>query len=205
MVRQPSAAKRDHDHPGGGDSSNGHSPLVAGPRVVQDQRRDRCLPFNIWPRAWTLSGFSTIFVQAGLGRAYLNSIGIAVVTVASLPLTSSLGGYAFAWLRFPGRKYGFYFVLSTTMLPFVTLLIPLYVVMSKLHLVDSYVGLWLPGSCLRIRDLSLPAVRLQHLDRLIFRRSGGRRGRWADLPADRTASTETCVGRGGHFYFPGHL
>ena len=41
-------------------------------------------PLNIWPRAWTLSGFSTIFVQAGLGRAYLNSIGIAVVTVASV-------------------------------------------------------------------------------------------------------------------------
>ena len=103
-------------------------------------------PLNIWPRTWTLSGFSAIFVQAGLGRAYLNSIGIAVVTVASVLLTSSLGGYAFAWLRFPGRKYGFYFVLSTTMLPFVTLLIPLYVVMSKVHLVDSYVGLWLPGA-----------------------------------------------------------
>ena len=86
MVRQPSAAKRDHDHPGGGDSSNGHSPLVAGPRVVQDQRRDRCLPSGyLAVVVWTLSGFSTIFVQAGLGRAYLNSIGIAVVTVALLP------------------------------------------------------------------------------------------------------------------------
>ena len=103
-------------------------------------------PLNIIPRIWTVSGFRTIFAQAGLGRAYLNSIGVAIATVVSVLLTSSLGGYAFAWLRIPGRRYAFYFVLSTTMVPFVMLVIPLYVVMSKAHLVNTYVGLWLPGA-----------------------------------------------------------
>ena len=104
--------------------------------VGQDQRRDQMLPSQyLASTRGPFSGFSTIFVQAGLGRAYLNSIGIAVVTVASVLLTSSLGGYAFAWLRFPGGNTASISCCPRRCCLFVTLLIPLYVVMSKLHLV----------------------------------------------------------------------
>ncbi|MCX6047219.1 MAG: carbohydrate ABC transporter permease, partial [Chloroflexi bacterium] len=48
-------------------------------------------------------------------------------------------------LDFPGRKVLFYFILSTTMVPFLTLLIPLYIVMKQLHLLNSLWGLWVPS------------------------------------------------------------
>jgi len=104
------------------------------------------LPLHLLPRPWTGEGFNLIWNQTNLPRAYLNSLGVSTATLFSVLFTSSLGGYVFARLEFPGRKLLFYFVLSTTMVPFVTLLIPLYLVMLKLGLLNSYVGLWLPGA-----------------------------------------------------------
>jgi multiple sugar transport system permease protein len=66
--------------------------------------------------------------------------------VTSVLFTSSLGGYVFSRLRFPGRRLVFYFALSTIMVPFITLFVPLYVVFARLGLADSYVGLWLPSA-----------------------------------------------------------
>jgi multiple sugar transport system permease protein len=103
-------------------------------------------PLQLLPRGWTTDGFRMVWNTAGLPRAYLNSIIVCSLIVGSTLLTSSLGGYAFARLRFPGRDLIFYFILATTMVPFVTLLIPLYLVMLDLGVLDSYVGLWIPAA-----------------------------------------------------------
>lgn len=102
-------------------------------------------PIQILPREWTLSGFRLVWNQSGLPRAYFNSMFISSLIVCSTLFTSSLGGYVFARLRFPGRQLLFYFILSTTMVPFVTLLIPLYLVMLDLKLLNSYAALWIPA------------------------------------------------------------
>ncbi len=102
-------------------------------------------PIQLLPREWTTEGISTVWHTSGLPRAYANSLFICALVVASTLITSSLGGYIFARLHFPGRDIIFYFILATTMIPFVTLLIPLYLVMLDLHLLNTYAGIWLPA------------------------------------------------------------
>ena len=104
------------------------------------------LPVQVLPRDWSLDGFRLVWSKSDLPRAYANSLGVSAAIMASTLFTSSLGGYVFARLNFPGRQLLFYFILSTTMVPFVTLLIPLYLVMLDLKLLNSYAALWLPGA-----------------------------------------------------------
>ncbi|MBV7327973.1 carbohydrate ABC transporter permease [Chloroflexi bacterium TSY] len=105
------------------------------------------IPVTLLPETWTLSAYQMVMdpTRANLPVAYLNSILVTSATVASVLITSSMGGFVFARLDFPGRDYLFYFVLSTTMVPFLTLLIPLYIVMRELNLLNSLWGVWVPG------------------------------------------------------------
>ncbi len=98
------------------------------------------------PAQWVTDGYQQVWTQSKLGRAYINSIGLCIAACISVLFTSSLGGYAFARLNFPGHKLLFYFILSTTMVPGLTLLIPLYLVVQKLRLLNTYAGVWLPGA-----------------------------------------------------------
>jgi multiple sugar transport system permease protein len=105
------------------------------------------IPIALLPEEWTLSAYQMVMnpQRANLPLAYLNSFLVTTGTVIAVLFTSSLGGFVFARLDFPGRKYLFYFILSTTMVPFLTLLIPLYIVMKTLHLLNTLWGLWAPG------------------------------------------------------------
>lgn len=104
------------------------------------------LPVQLWPREWTLESFNRVLAAPDLPRAYLNSLGLSFVIVLLVLATSSLGGYVFARLRFPGRDVMFLLILSTTMVPFITLLIPLYLVMQRLGLLNSYMAIIIPSA-----------------------------------------------------------
>ena len=105
------------------------------------------LPVTLWPKRWTLEAYLMVMdpTRANLPIAYVNSIMVTTGTVISVLITASMGGFIFARLEFPGRDYLFYFVLSTTMVPFLTLLIPLYIVMRELNLLNSLWGVWVPS------------------------------------------------------------
>ena len=105
------------------------------------------LPVTLWPKRWTLGAYLMVMdpTRANLPIAYVNSIMVTTGTVISVLITASMGGFIFARLEFPGRDYLFYFVLSTTMVPFLTLLIPLYIVMRELNLLNSLWGVWVPS------------------------------------------------------------
>lgn len=105
------------------------------------------IPIKLLPEKWTLTAYEMVLNpdRANLPQAYVNSFLVTIGTVITVLFTSSLGGFVFARLDFPGRKFLFYFVLSTTMVPFLTLLIPLYIVMKNLHLLNSLWGLWVPA------------------------------------------------------------
>lgn len=105
------------------------------------------IPVTLLPETWTLSAYRMVTdpERVNLPRAYLNSIIVTTGTVVAVLFTSSLGGFVFARLDFPGRRVLFYFVLSTTMVPFLTLLIPLYIVMRELSLLNTLWGVWLPS------------------------------------------------------------
>lgn len=105
------------------------------------------IPVTLLPEVWTLSAYQMVLdpTRANLPIAYVNSILVTTGTVISVLITSSMGGFVFARLDFPGRDYLFYFVLATTMVPFLTLLIPLYIVMRELNLLNTLWGVWVPG------------------------------------------------------------
>lgn len=105
------------------------------------------IPIQLLPETWTLSAYQMVMnpERANLPQAYLNSFLVTAGTVVTVLFTSSLGGFVFARLDFPGRKLLFYFILSTTMVPFLTLLVPLYLVMRNLNLLNSLWGLWVPS------------------------------------------------------------
>ncbi|WP_326767619.1 carbohydrate ABC transporter permease [Streptomyces sp. NBC_01591] len=99
----------------------------------------------VWlPTEWTLDNFRELLDKLDLPLYFMNSVIVAVlVTVSNLVFCSMLG-YALAKLNFVGRNKIFGLVLGALMVPGNLMLLPLFVLMSKLQLIDSYAGLVLP-------------------------------------------------------------
>ncbi len=95
--------------------------------------------------------FSLQFYQLMFGEKYhfqdyiMNSVVVSVSTTVLSALACTLSGYALAKLRFPGRGLLFSIIIGVMLLPTATMLVPQFVVMRELKLVDSYWGLILPG------------------------------------------------------------
>jgi multiple sugar transport system permease protein len=79
--------------------------------------------------------------QAGIGTYLLNSAIVSLLTVAMTLTISLLGGYAFARFDFRGKNILFLSTLAILMVPYATLLIPLYVLLNTVHLQNSLLGL----------------------------------------------------------------
>ena len=77
-------------------------------------------------------------------RYFVNSVVVVTIVLIGNILICSMAGYAFARYRIPGGKYLFFLVISMIMLPKQVILVPLYILMQKLHLIDSYAALTLP-------------------------------------------------------------
>lgn len=80
-------------------------------------------------------------IGAGFLEAMVNSLVVASATVAIALAVSIFGAYAFARLRFRGRKLTLLLFLGTYMLPQIALLIPLYFILNQLSMLDSRAGL----------------------------------------------------------------
>jgi multiple sugar transport system permease protein len=87
---------------------------------------DTASGFSLLPEHWTTIGYHEVFHKYHFGRYTLNSAIIAVVVTVSNLFLASLGGYAFARLRFPGREPLFLLVLGTLMIPDQLRLVPIY-------------------------------------------------------------------------------
>jgi multiple sugar transport system permease protein len=91
---------------------------------------------------WGFGNYTTLAAYgSGVGRYLLNSLVVSGMTVVFTLITSLLGGYAFARFRFPGKNLLFLLTLAILMVPYATLLIPLYVLLNNLGLQNSLVGL----------------------------------------------------------------
>jgi ABC-type glycerol-3-phosphate transport system permease component len=100
---------------------------------------------HLIPAHPTLENYRVAFAALPLLRNLFNSIFVAgSFTLLSL-FFSSLAGYAFAKLPFPGRNALFLVMLGTMMVPGLVGLLPLFVIMSKLGWVDTYQAVIIPG------------------------------------------------------------
>jgi multiple sugar transport system permease protein len=96
--------------------------------------------FNLIPHPFTTEAWKSVWTDYDFKRYALNSLFLAVtVTVVNLFL-ASLGGYAFARLRFPGREFLFLLVLGTLMIPDQLRLIPVFVMLTNWHLIGNFSG-----------------------------------------------------------------
>lgn len=85
-------------------------------------------PPKLIPSEVRLSNFADALRVTGLSRYLLNSFIVATVTTLSVVIIDSMAGYAFAKLRFPGRRGLFIVILSTIMIPVQVTVIPLFLI-----------------------------------------------------------------------------
>ncbi len=103
------------------------------------------MPPTFFPEAPTLDNFRTVLNEAPYGTWYRNSMVVAIAVTALNLLTSSVGGYIFANFDFPLKQPLFILILVTLMIPFPVLLIPNYIIASRLGVLNSLWALILPG------------------------------------------------------------
>ena len=93
---------------------------------------------------FTLKNYAEVFRKVNVLLLYGNTLRFALVSTFCIVLTSSVAGYVFAKYRFPFKNVLFYLMIFTMMVPFQSYMIPLFLLMVKLHVVDKYIGLQLP-------------------------------------------------------------
>jgi multiple sugar transport system permease protein len=105
------------------------------------------IPLSWIPSHLSFSRYSQIFTSssgtifANFRASLLNSLIVASATVAISITVGVFGAYAFARLRFRGQRLSLLLFLSTYMVPPIALVIPLYLIMVRLHLLNTRIGL----------------------------------------------------------------
>jgi multiple sugar transport system permease protein len=104
---------------------------------------------NLWPPALlpsqpTLENFHRILHDAAFPRYILNSLIISLGSTASILLTSSLAGFVFAKYKFPLRGPLFMLILASAIIPLEAYMIPLYIMVFKAHMLNTYGALIFP-------------------------------------------------------------
>ena len=91
-----------------------------------------------------LENFEEVLIDKELGRSLTNTVLVTITVVTGQILTSILGGYAFARIRFKGRGTLFLLYLGSVMVPFVVLIIPLFQLMLQVGWLDNLSALIIP-------------------------------------------------------------
>jgi len=100
---------------------------------------------RFFPEVWTLRNYQQITGRVNFAVAFRNSvISAASVTMVTL-LTSAALGYVFAKYQFWGKEQLFLLLLGTMMVPFAIVLVPLYLVVGDMGLIDSLGGIIVTG------------------------------------------------------------
>ncbi|WP_342241536.1 carbohydrate ABC transporter permease [Inquilinus sp. OTU3971] len=102
------------------------------------------VPPRLLPSDWQWGNFLDAWVYLPFGRFFLNSALVSCAVTVIVLTVSSLAAYAFARLRFVGRDALFLTYLSTLMIPQVVLVIPLFLLISRLDWVNTFQALILP-------------------------------------------------------------
>ncbi len=102
-------------------------------------------PPKLWPTDPQFSNYLTIFVDYPFLRWLLNSLVLCTTVVVAQVITSSMAGFVFAKLRFPGRDGYFFLYMATMMIPSQVLIIPIFVIVQSMGLVNSLWGLIIPS------------------------------------------------------------
>ncbi|MGY1550259.1 carbohydrate ABC transporter permease [Microbacterium sp. A588] len=98
-------------------------------------------PPSLLPKTWTLDGYVEAFEFLPFGRAYANSVYIAVLVTLITLVISSLAGYAFARIRFPGSNFLFMITFVALLVPSEVTIVPLFQAFRQFGLINTHAPL----------------------------------------------------------------
>lgn len=104
----------------------------------EDKRDPRKKPFEWW------DNYKNALKAQPFYRFFLNTLFVSITVTAVSLFFASLAAYAFAFFNFPGKNIVFLMILGTMMLPQQALLIPNYIMLSKMHWINTYLALTVP-------------------------------------------------------------
>jgi len=102
-------------------------------------------PPPLLPANATLHNYHELFARAGMGRYLFNSFLIATTVTVLALLLNTMAGYAFAKLRFAGRERIFRGLLAALVIPAQVAMMPLFLLLKNMGLVNTYAGAVIPG------------------------------------------------------------
>ncbi|HEV2227561.1 MAG TPA: carbohydrate ABC transporter permease [Steroidobacteraceae bacterium] len=106
----------------------------------------RAFPPPLLPHHPTTANYHLLFARQGVGRYLANSLSLASLTTLCALILNSLAGFAFAKLRFAGREAMLRTLLAALVIPSQVAMLPLFLMMKWLGLVNTYAGVILPGA-----------------------------------------------------------
>lgn len=101
-------------------------------------------PPRFFPSSLTLDGYASLFEESDILRWLVNTVIVATIAVVSHLILCSLAGYGFARMRFVGGTAAFFVVLATIMIPVQLLMIPTYVMFSRLGIINTLPAVIIP-------------------------------------------------------------
>ncbi len=101
-------------------------------------------PPYLVPSTFDFSNYSKAWNGAPFGKYFLNTLFVAVVVVVSRIFLGALAAYVFAFIKFKGRDFVYFIYLSTMMIPFYAIVIPLYLLVNDFNWLNSYQALIFP-------------------------------------------------------------
>ena len=102
-------------------------------------------PVHLIPQRWNFQNYVTVFTKSDFPGYYLNSIKVTFITIIGELCITTMAAYAFARLKFRGKKILFMVYLSTMMVPGQVLLLPKYIYFQSMHITNTHLALILPG------------------------------------------------------------
>lgn len=101
-------------------------------------------PPSFIPESFTLQNFADVQDRINIVQYINNSVIYAGATTALAVIVNCMAGYAYAFYDFKGKNVMFLMTLATMMVPFQVIMVPLFLVVNKLGMYDSYWGLIIP-------------------------------------------------------------
>jgi multiple sugar transport system permease protein len=101
-------------------------------------------PPPMLPSGATLANYHALFERTGMGRNFINSLIVSIAITLGALLFNTMAGYAFAKLRFAGRERIFQVLMAALVIPAQVAMLPLFLLMKQLHLVNTFGGVIVP-------------------------------------------------------------
>lgn len=112
---------------------------------LKTQSESICIPIKIFPAKPLFSNYGEVFDKIPFAKMYLNTIISAGVIVAAQLILCSMAAYAFGRIKFPGRNLIFGVLLAVLMVPSSFFMLPQYLIIQKMGLLNTIPALFIPG------------------------------------------------------------